>query len=186
MTEGNHEKNPNQFGNLCFRARQHLRSLSPIINDFLWLWWPIIFGDGCSLSFPDICLTVEEKPRKNPQPRKLTRPWIEPAPARWEAMMLPLNHSGGPVSLVSTGIRTLNTPNTSAVWWISIGAMLCAFKNFIADCTSQSAGAEIRASNFNRCNNVTVRAREVPLMHASCDVITLSYTYSHFMQYMVY
>ena len=35
----------------------------------------------------------------------------------------------------------------------SIGAMLRAFKNFITDSTSQSAGAGIRASIFNRCKD---------------------------------
>ena len=79
-----------------------------------------------------------------------------------------------PVILVSTGIWTRNSTNMNPVWWISIGAMLCAFKNFTTDRTSQSAGAGIRACVFNRCNDATVRTREVPLVHASCDVITLS------------
>ena len=52
--------------------------------------------------------------------------------------------------------------------------MLCAFKTFITDRTSQSAGAGMRTSIFNRCNDATVRTREVPLVHASYDVITLS------------
>ena len=30
-------------------------------------------------------------------------------------------------------------------------------------------------SNFNRCNNATVRPRDVPVVHASCDIITLSH-----------
>ena len=47
-----------------FRARQHLRSLTPVMNDFCWLWWPVIFGDGWDLSFPNFCLTDEEKPGK--------------------------------------------------------------------------------------------------------------------------
>ena len=42
----------------------------------------MISGDGWDLSFPDICLTVEEKPQKKPQPGKLNRPGIEPGPAR--------------------------------------------------------------------------------------------------------
>ena len=36
-----------------------------------------------------------------------------------------------PISLIRTGIWTRNSPNTRAVWWISIGAILCAFKNYI-------------------------------------------------------
>ena len=35
--------------------------------------------------------------------------------------------------------------------WFSIDATLCAFKNFITDRSSQSAGVGIRNSNFNRC-----------------------------------
>ena len=58
---------------------------------FWWLWWLIISGDGWCLSFPDICVTVEEKP----QVGKLTWPGIEPGPARWEVPMLHLDHSGG-------------------------------------------------------------------------------------------
>ena len=52
--------------------------------------------------------------------------------------------------------------------------MLCVFENFITDRTLQSAEAGIRASIFNRCNDVTMRTREVLLVLASCDVIILS------------
>ena len=45
---------------------------------------------------------------------------------------------------------------------------------------SQSVGAGIRASIFNRCNDATVRTREVPLVHATCNVIALSRTCSRF------
>jgi hypothetical protein len=62
-------------------------------------------------------------------------------------------------------------------------AMLCAFKNFITDHTSQSAGAGIRASNFNSCNAATVRMQEVPLVHAPCYIIALSRMRSRFAQY---
>ena len=48
----------------AFRKCKHQRSLAPIWNDLWWLWWPMIFGDRWGLSFPDICLTVEENPRK--------------------------------------------------------------------------------------------------------------------------
>ena len=40
-------------------------------------------------------------------------------------------------------------------------------QNLITDRTPQSAGAGIRASNFNRCNDATVRTREVPLVCVS-------------------
>ena len=58
---------------------------------------------------------------------------------------------------------------------------LC-IQNFITNRTSQSAGAEIRAFIINRCNDAIVRTREVPLMHVTCDVITLSRTHSRFAQ----
>ena len=47
--------------NWGFRARQHLRSLAPVINDD----GQMIFGELRGLKLPDICLTGEEKPRKN-------------------------------------------------------------------------------------------------------------------------
>jgi hypothetical protein len=64
-------------------------------------------------------------------------------------------------------------------------AMLCAFRNFITDRTSQSAGAGIRASVFNSCNAATVRTQEVPLVHAPCYSIALSRMRSRFAQYNV-
>ena len=48
-------------------------------------------------------------------------------------------------------------------------------KKNITDGTSQSTGVGIRASIFNRCNNATLRTRKVPVLHSSCDVITLSH-----------
>ena len=48
--------------------------------------------------------------------------------------------------------------------------------------SNSRAGAVIRASNFNRSNDATVRTREVPLVHASCDVTSLSRTSSRFTQ----
>ena len=77
---------------LNIRARLHLRSLAPVWNYFFYDYDGQWYRDGWGLSFSDICLTVEEK---NPQPGKLTRPGIEPGPARWEATMLSLDHSGG-------------------------------------------------------------------------------------------
>ena len=55
----------------------------------------MISRDGWGLSFPEICLTVEDKSQKKPQPGKLTQPGIEPRPTRWEATMLPLDHIDG-------------------------------------------------------------------------------------------
>jgi hypothetical protein len=54
------------------------------------------------------------------------------------------------------------------------------------DRTSQSAGAGIRASIFNTCNDATVRTLEVPLVHAPCYNIALSRMRSRFAQYKVY
>ena len=48
-----------------FRARQRLRSLAPVMNDYGWLWWPNDIRGPWGLKLPDICLTGEEKPRKN-------------------------------------------------------------------------------------------------------------------------
>ena len=47
-------------------TRPHQRSLEFIMNDFWWFWWPMISGDRCSLIFPNMCLTVDKKPRKIP------------------------------------------------------------------------------------------------------------------------
>ena len=58
------------------------------------VWWPMLSGDWWRLSFPVICLTIEEKPWKTLQPRKLTRSGIKLGPTRWEAMMLPLDPVG--------------------------------------------------------------------------------------------
>ena len=59
------------------------------------VWWPLISGEWWHLSFPVICLTVEGKLWRKPQPGKLTRPGINPGPARWEGMTLPCDHCGG-------------------------------------------------------------------------------------------
>ena len=41
------------------------------------------------LTFPEICLTGEEKTPKKPHPGNLSRPGSEPGPAVWQARMLP-------------------------------------------------------------------------------------------------
>ena len=48
--------------------------------------------------------------------------------------------------------------------------------------TSQSAEAGIRSFILNCSNDTTVSTREVPRVHASCDVIILSRTRSRFTQ----
>ena len=54
----------------------------------------MISGDSCYLSFPGICITVEENTGKT-STRKTDPTGIEPGPARGEATMLPLDHGGG-------------------------------------------------------------------------------------------
>ena len=49
----------------------------------------MISGDGCGLSFPDICLTVEKKPH----PGKLTWPGIEPGPLGERQRCYPLTRA---------------------------------------------------------------------------------------------
>ena len=81
-----------------FRARQHLRSLALVMNDFF-----MISRDGWGLSLTCIFLLVEEKP----QPGKLTLPGIEPGPARWEAKILLLDHRGSQEYLQSVEVYTV-------------------------------------------------------------------------------
>ena len=66
-----------------FRTRLHQR--------------PMISGDGWHTKFFRHLSYSWGKTREKPQPGQLTRPGIEPGPARWETTMLPLYHSGGPV-----------------------------------------------------------------------------------------
>ena len=48
-----------------------------------------------------------------------------------------------------------------------IGAVLCAFKNFIKDRPIRVGGSWNRVSIFNRCNDANVRTLKLPLVHAS-------------------
>ena len=109
-----------------------------IYDDYDGQWYPGMDG---GLRFPDICLTVEEKP----QPGKLTRPGIEPGPGGWEAMMLPLEYSGGPIvkgGVVAQAVR--RTPPIVGIsssrldhsmwvsWWTkcSLGRFFLGFLQF--------------------------------------------------------
>ena len=49
--------------------------------------------------------------------------------------------------------------------WISIGAMLCAFKNFITDRTSQAAGEGIRASILDHCYHANGTTHKISGWH---------------------
>ena len=60
---------------------------------------------------------------------------------------------------------------------------LCSVHSKTLSETTFTVGGRVlkkRTSILNRCNNATVRIREVPLVHASCDVLTLSRTSSRF------
>ena len=78
-----------------FRARQHLRSLSPVMNDENDNDVQMIFGDLGGLKLPDICLTVEEKPRKKPHPETCPDRGSNPGPLRDRCTCYHLAHSGG-------------------------------------------------------------------------------------------
>ena len=68
---------------LGLRARQHLRSLAPVMKIMMMddYGGQMIFGDLVGLKLPDIRLTGEEKPRKKSHPGNLSRQGIEPGPA---------------------------------------------------------------------------------------------------------
>ena len=73
-----------------FRARQHLRSLAPVMNDDGWLWWPNdIWGPWRPKASWHLSYRWGKTPKK-PHPENLSRPEIEPGPAAWQARMLPL------------------------------------------------------------------------------------------------
>ena len=101
----------------------------------------MIFGDLGGLKLPDICLTGEEKPRKTSSRKPV------PSGDRTQARCV----TGAHAAARPTAVDPL------------------VLNGFIVDRTSQSAGAGIRASIFNRCNDATVRIRADPLVHASCD-----------------
>ena len=110
-----------------FRTHQHQRSLVPIVNDFLWLCWPLISRDLWGLKFPDICLTVEEKP----QPGKLVQPGLELRPAMWEATMLLLDHSGG-LDIIYSSIwcDSIFPSQLHLLWQIMAILLHCNFLRF--------------------------------------------------------
>ena len=63
-----------------FRARQHLRSLAPVMNDDN--DGQMIFGELVGLKLPDICLTGEEKRQKNLTQETCPDRWSNPGPLR--------------------------------------------------------------------------------------------------------
>ena len=85
----------------CFRARQHLRSLAPVMNaddnD-----GQMIFGDVGGLKLPDICLIGEEKPRKNLTQETCPDRGSNPGPLRDRRACYRLSHRGGPWQMPSS------------------------------------------------------------------------------------
>ena len=86
--------------------RCNLRSLAPIMsmddND-----GQMIFGDLGGLKFPDICLTGEEKPRKNLTQETCPDRGSNPGPLRDKRACYHLLHSGGPKYLISLQILVI-------------------------------------------------------------------------------
>ena len=77
------------------------------------------------------------------------------------------------------------TPCDLLLFWCQV-TMFGAFNYFDLPHFTVGGSWNKKTSIFNRCNDTTVRTREVSLMHASCDVINLSRKCSRFTQYMIY
>ena len=56
------------------------------------IWWPYDNRGRMWPKFPDICLTVEEKPRRKNLNQEIDRTWIEPVSSTCKATVLPLDH----------------------------------------------------------------------------------------------
>ena len=73
---------------LCFRERQHLRSLAPVMNEYGW-WWPNDIRGPWGPKASRHLSYRWGKTSKKPHPGNLSWPGIEPGPAVWQAHMLP-------------------------------------------------------------------------------------------------
>ena len=82
-----------------FRARQHLRSLAPVMNDDD-NDGQMIFGDLGDLKLPDICLTGEEKPRKNLTQETCPDQGLNQGPLHDRCACYHLSHSSGLLSFM--------------------------------------------------------------------------------------
>ena len=93
--------------------RTHKRQYTPSIHPFIptrQIWnddygGQIIFGDLVGLKFPDICLTSEEKPRKNLTQETCPDRGSNPGPLRDKRACYHLLHSGGPLNSIITFFR---------------------------------------------------------------------------------
>ena len=85
------------------RQHKHERQYTPSTHPFILtrrLWnddygGQMIFGDLVGLKFPDICLTGEEKPRKNLTQETCPDRGSNPGPLRDKRACYHLLHSGG-------------------------------------------------------------------------------------------
>ena len=78
-----------------FRARQHLRSLGPVMSDYGRWWWPNDIRGPWGLKLPHICLTDEEKPRKNLTQETCPDRGSNPGPLCDRRACYHLSHIGG-------------------------------------------------------------------------------------------
>ena len=83
------------------RVKQ-LRSLAPVMNDDDDNDGQMIFGDLGGQKLPDICLTGEEKPRKNLTQETCPDRGTNPGPLRDSRACHCLAHSGGRKSVAFT------------------------------------------------------------------------------------
>ena len=114
-------------------TRDRTRAVQPAAKRLAaWATWPTISSVLLQILLSNICdLWILWKnvqmDRGNINPTQHFPWWLQETTKRT------------PISMVSTGIWTPSSSNTSPVWWISIGAMLCAFKNIITVLSSPSS-----------------------------------------------
>ena len=94
------------------RQHKHERQYTPSIHPFIptrRIWnddygGQMIFGDLVGLKFPDVCLTGEEKPRKNLTQETCPDRGLNPGPLRDKCACYHLLHSGGLIIIIKITI----------------------------------------------------------------------------------
>ena len=146
-------------------------------------------GDRRGLSFPDICLTVEENRGKNLKPGKLTRQGIELGPARLETTILSFVQSGGHILinflkqsqshawyllsiLLLCGIRCIHSifqvpPYTKIANLLKLEELEATIKRDI-DCIPENELIRVNAHFLKRCQESVDEGG-----HVSCVIIFL-------------